>query len=178
MIKQGRLSFIINALLFQITWFACVIGSTHQLTWPGALACSCLFLWQWSPKNRHPSDTILIIAAIVLGLFVDSLWLQLNLFSFTYQSPINGVAPAWIIILWIGFALTINHSLGWIKAHPLLPALVGLIGGPLSYLAGAKLGAISYQADHLLICSSLGIAWAIALTFLYIISIKFGGREQ
>jgi len=176
MMEPRRLSIIVNAILFQITWFACVIGSTYNLILPGALACMALFIWQWSPKRRHPTDGLLVITSIILGLSVDSLWLQLELFSFTYQWPIEGVAPAWIIILWIGFALTINHSLGWLKMHPLLPALMGLIGGPLSYLAGAKLGAMNYQADHLLICASLGIVWAIALTLLYLISIN--GDQQ
>jgi len=176
--KQRRFSIIINAVLFQLTWFACVIGSANQLTWPGVLACFCLFLWQWSPQRRHPGDGVLVASAIIFGLIIDTFWVQSGLFSFTYNWPIPGMAPAWIIILWIGFALTINHSLSWLKTHPLLPALMGLIGGPLSYLAGVKFGAMELKADHVLVCSSLGIVWAIALTLLYLISLKTSNRNE
>ena len=163
-----------NALLFQITWFACVIGSSQNILWPGILSCIALIVWQLSPKRRHPRD----FTAIILGLIIDTVWLQLNFIKFTSPWPAQSIAPAWIIMLWVSLALTINHSLNWLRQHPLLPALMGLIGAPLSYTAGAKLGAISYQTDTLLVCSSLGIAWAIALPLLYLISTQKGHNKK
>jgi len=169
---------IVNAVLFQIAWFSSVIGSAHNLLWPGILSCIAFILWQLSPERRHPSDLHLICTAIILGLIVDTLWLQLGFITFSNHWPVNNISPAWMITLWVAFALTINHSLAWLKQHPLLPALMGLIGGPLSYMAGEKLGAVNYQSDSLLICSSIGIVWAIALTTLYIISIKTGHKTK
>jgi len=163
---------IINAVLFQITWFACVIGSSYNLLWPGVLSCVLLAAYQLVPKRRHPSDLKLVFFAIILGGIIDTLWLQMGFISFNNQWPVNNVSPVWMITLWVAFALTINHSLSWLKQHPLLPALMGLIGGPLSYLAGEKLGALNYHSDTLLVCSSIGIVWSLALTLFYSLSFK------
>lgn len=157
---------IINAILFQITWFACALGSAHNLLWPALISCCVLAAYQLHNKRRHDTDLKLVAIAIVLGLLIDSSWLQLNLISYSAQAPFSGIAPLWIITLWIGFALTINHSLSWLSQHPLLPAISGLIFAPLSYFAAEKLGAISFIAEPIVIIITLGVAWAIAMSIL------------
>ncbi len=161
---------IINAVLFQITWFACALGAAKGLLWPAIAACGALAVFQLQSKHRHPSDVALIATALALGLVIDSAWIQLGLISYATPAPVAALAPAWILILWVGFALTINHSLAWLNLHPLLPAVAGLICAPLSYLAGVKLGALAYQGDSLLISCALGVTWAIAMTVLVQVS--------
>ena len=48
-----------------------------------------------------------------------------------------------MVSLWIVFATTLNHSLRWLMRRPVAAALAGAAGGPLAYLAGAKLGALT-----------------------------------
>lgn len=171
--NNPRTNNIINALLFQITWFSCVIGSANQYPWLG-LACCLLFMtWQLAPQRRQHGDITLVIVSTILGFGIDTLWIEFGFFSFAQHWPSPNVAPAWIILLWVSFSLTINHSWNWLKKHPLFPALIGLIGAPLSYLGGQSLGAINFQTDPLLVCSILGIVWALALSLLYQISLKF-----
>lgn len=157
---------IINAILFQITWFACALGSANNLLWPAIISCAVLAAYQLHPKNKHPNDIKLIVVAILMGLIVDTAWIQLGMISYSTQSPFEAIAPLWIIILWIGFALTINHSLSWLTKHPLLPAATGLIFAPLSYFAGVKFGALTFTADPIVITLSLGVVWAICMTVL------------
>ena len=86
--------------------------------------------------------------------------------EFSDKRPIAWLSPIWIVLMWAGFALTINHSLAWLAAHPLLPALMGLFGGPMAYYAGLKLGAVEYLLDPLIVSACLALAWAGALTIL------------
>lgn len=157
---------LINAVLFQIVWFCCVIGGAQGILWPAIIACSVLALWQLHPKRRHATDFMLIGAALVLGLIIDSAWILVGFMEFKTHWPSPVVTPIWMLLLWVGFALTLNHSLVWLKQHRLLPAVMGLIGGPMSYLAGLKLGAVNYLNDTTLISGSLGIAWAISMIIL------------
>ena len=168
-----NLNTIVNAVLFQILWFAAILGSAKLLMWPSILACVVLAIWQLNPTRRHATDLKLVGAAIFIGLVGDTLLLHFNLFKFTYSFPIAKITPLWIIFMWIGFALTINHSMKWINLHPLLPAILGLIFAPLSYLAGLRLGAVEYLADPLLISVCIGIIWAIAMTILARISTQY-----
>lgn len=158
---------LVNAALFQILWFAAIMGSAKLLIWPSILGCLLLVVWQLHPKRKHAGDIKLVGVAIVLGLIIDTLLLQLNLYEFTYPFPFEGISPLWIILMWIGFALTVNHSMKWLELHPLLPALMGGIFAPLSYLAGLRLGAVEYLAGPLLISICISITWAIAMTILF-----------
>ena len=166
MFKHLTTNFVVNAVVFQTCWLACVVGSAYGLTWPSLISFVTLAVWQLHPSRRAPTDFKLLFAALILGLLVDSLWVQIGLLEFTTQWPNRSVAPAWILMLWLGFALTVNHSLAWLKAHPLLPALMGLIGGPLAYFAGLKFGAVTFAVDPLLMAASLGIAWALSMVIL------------
>ena len=164
---------LINAALFQITWFACALGAAAGMVWPSIASCAILALYQLQASRRHPSDINLMVAAAMLGIIIDSAWIQFGLISYATPSPFSGFAPTWIIALWIAFALSINHSLAWLKAHPLLPAAAGLVCAPLSYIAGEKLNALSFVDDTMLVCCLLGIVWALALILLVRLSEAF-----
>ena len=156
----------INAMLFNVVWIACVAGSAKGLLWPAALSVGVLATFQLHPKNRHANDLKLVWVSVGLGILVDSLWVQLGWMDFTEKRPFPSFAPAWIVLLWIGFALTVNHSLKWLTAHPALPALVGGIAAPITYFAGIKIGAVIYTESVLLVSIGLGVAWTISLTIL------------
>ena len=166
MFKHLSVNFVVNATVFQICWLACVVGSAYGLTWPSVIAFTALALWQLHPSRRAPTDLRLLGLSLALGLLVDSLWIQLNMMEFTTRWPFETFAPAWIIMLWLGFALTVNHSLVWLKDHPALPPLMGMIGGPLAYFAGLKFGAVEFLVSTPLIIACLGIAWGLSMVIL------------
>lgn len=157
---------VINALLFQALWFACVVGGANLLMWPAIIAGAVMAIWQLHPKRRHHNDISVVLAALILGLLVDSSWTIFGLMEFAGPRPMQPLAPGWILIMWMGFALTVNHSMAWLANHPVLPGLMGLIGGPLAYFAGLRLGAVQYLIDPWHLSAILGIVWAIALTIL------------
>ncbi|MFT6712455.1 MAG: hypothetical protein ACJATO_002845, partial [Arenicella sp.] len=161
-----NMSTLINAVLFQTLWFACVLGSSQTLLWPAMLMMGVMMVWQLHPGRRHPNDIKVLLAAVVLGLIIDTIWVTFGFMVFKDPRPVPWLSPGWIIIMWAGFALTINHSMSWLSLHPMLPALMGLIGGPLAYFAGRRLGAVEYLTDPVLISCMLAIAWAIALSLL------------
>ena len=67
-------------------------------------------------------------------------------------------------MLWMIFAITLNHSLVWLKNRISLSVIFGAIGGPLAYLAGEKLGAIIITQQLSLVLLSIG--WALITPFL------------
>ena len=69
----------------------------------------------------------------------------------------GGFAPSWILALWLGFALTVNHSLGWLQEKPWLAALLAALFAPVSYLAGERLGAVTVANPSGLLLVS--VAW-------------------
>ena len=166
----NKKNMLINGVLFQALWFSAVYGSAHGWTWPCLLLLLTLSYWQLQTKRRAQSDIKLLLIAIVMGLVIDSAWINIGIMEFTNKTPVAWLSPLWILVLWAGFALTINHSMSWLKSHPLLPSLLGLISAPLSYYAGKKFGAVEYNLDTLLVSAYIGLTWAVALPVLVKIS--------
>jgi hypothetical protein len=114
--------------------------------------------------RREPLEWKLLGAAAVIGLVVDTTLAATDLirFSSAWTFPL---APAWMLALWVAFATTLNHSLRWLMSRPAAAALGGALGGPLAYLAGEKIGALSLNtpAVALATCATL---WAGALLCL------------
>lgn len=103
--------------------------------------------------------------AVLLGLVADSVLLATGWIAYPNGDWLPGLAPYWIVCLWALFATTLNVSMRWLSGRYLLAAVFGAIGGPLSYLAGARLGAMSF-VDAVPALIALAIGWACAMPFL------------
>jgi hypothetical protein len=82
------------------------------------------------------------------------------------------LAPPWMLALWLAFATTFRSSLAWLIAKPQWCALFGALGGPIAYVAGAKLGAISIP-NYSLALPIIGLAWSIALATLSMMALRW-----
>lgn len=137
------MSAFVNFAAYQLAWFAVVLGAARGLAWAGA-AVAILVTLTHLGLRRDMRELRLIGLCALIGLLVDSV------LAITHQVRFAGwpldVAPYWMLSLWIAFATTLNHSLRWMMNRPLAAALGGALGGPLAYLAGARLGALSITA--------------------------------
>lgn len=154
---------LINFVLFQSIWFIFILSAAHD-SLHGALLGFCLLILQYLHGKKLFADCVLIGLAIVIGFIHDGLLKHFN-FIIYHIVFIKFYAPIWIIGLWISFALTINHSLAWLQNKPALQIFFGLIGGPLAYLAGEKLGAITLGHEYTVYI--LALCWALVTPVLF-----------
>ena len=142
-----------NAVLFQLGWFACVLGgnSLWLLVAAGALLANGLWI------SRSWAQARLIIYVCLLGTLVDSLLLNAGIFEFRQEGIL---IPLWLVLLWALLATTLNHCLAW-TARPLWRAmLLGAVGGPMSYYAGQRLGAVQFGFGLWPTLALLAVIWA------------------
>lgn len=155
---------LINAVLFQGVWLGCVVGGgVYGLLWPGVLALVILVA-SISGMPCRRQDVLMAMLALPAGLLLDSLWIQLGVLDFhgaTY-------APSWILLMWIGVALTINHSLVMLRDRPLLGAIVVALFGPVAYIGGHKLGAVIVPEFSSL--WMVGLSWGLLFGLLFVIA--------
>ena len=159
-----------NLVGYQLVWFAIVISASRgQPIWGIASALVFIAL-QFHYSTARSSDVRALVAAFVSGFLLDGVlaatgWLQ-------YASPMfNLPAPVWILTLWMAFAMTLNHSMGFLRGRPLLAAVLGGIGGPLAYLGAARgFNAVVFAtpAWHAIVLLSVG--WAIVLATLSVLT--------
>jgi hypothetical protein len=76
-------------------------------------------------------------------------------------------------VLWIAFALTLNHSMGFLRGRPWLAAAFGLAGGPLAYWVAVKVwNAASFGPSELQSLLVLGIVWAVLTPILMYLAVR------
>lgn len=156
-----RMRLLANALLFQLAWFACVFGAQRPWLLLVALACIAAHL-VWISDT--PGEWRALLAIAGCGWLLDSALLQLGLFGFAGSSP---VLPLWLALLWLSFASTLRYSLNWTARPWWLGSLLGAIGGPLSYLGGARLADVELPLGVTASVLILAVIWALLLPGLH-----------
>jgi hypothetical protein len=168
---------IINFILFQIGWFACVLGAAKQAPWLGVITVLLVVLWHLSQAKNAQPELILLAITIVIGAAFDQIMLSSNLISYQAHGWSNALTPAWILALWAEFVTILNVSLKWMRKKWLVAILFGAIGGPMAYIAAEKLGAVTLNnlpASYI----ALGLGWAIITPLLLVLSEKFDGFKS
>jgi len=159
-----------NVLGFQAVWLASVAGAGAGLAWSGPLA-ALLFaaaMLTWGGRTRD--DLRLLAVALPLGIALDSAFAASGWLVYAEAWPWAGMAPAWIASLWVGFALTLNHSMARLRQWPLAAAALGLVGGPLAYwTAAGAFEAVSFGAPVGSVLVALALGWAAVLPLLFAI---------
>ncbi|WP_339540032.1 DUF2878 domain-containing protein [Pseudomonas sp. RA_5y_Pfl1_P24] len=148
-----------NAVLFQCGWFACVLGGDSLWLLVGLAALGIHLLWisSWAQDGR------LILGVTLLGTLVDTSLRTVGFFQFSEPGPL---IPLWLVMLWALLATTLRHCLAWSTQPRWLAALLGAVGGPMSYFAGSQLAGVSF--GYALWPSLVGLAllWALLFTLL------------
>ena len=71
----------------------------------------------------------------------------------------------WMIALWVNLAATLRVSLGWLDRRWFAAGLLGALGGPIAYGAGANLGAIEF-AQPVVSLAAIAGQWLVAMPVL------------
>lgn len=161
-------------------WIACVGGGGAGLWWLGPLAVLAFGIWQVSRSSFRFGELSMVLVAAPLGMTVDTLLIGFGLLKYPTPGPWGpGVAPIWIVALWVGFVLTLNHSLAWLKGKPGLAFVVGGVAGPFSYWLGATTWrAVEFSAPMIVVLGALTIVWAVITPALVLLADRFDGLRM
>lgn len=165
---------ILNGVLYSIGWLVCVLCGAAGLSWPPIVFTAVVVPGQLLYLRRNDwricsVDCLLLVYGALLGLLLELFFINSGILI--YQTPNqlwSALPPGWIWSLYFLFALTFNHSLHYLNAHWILPAILGALGGPVTYFAGSELGAV--QIPHPSTYALLALAWAGYLTLLFAIN--------
>ncbi len=156
----------LNLIVLYVAWFAAVLSAAAGRPWPAAAASVVAVTINLAMSPRRSADLKLVLAAVPIGLAVDGIMIASGLASYAATGPVPGWPPAWLVLMWMAFATMLNAGLAWLKHRLVLAALLGLFGGPLSYFAGARLGAMQFSDPVWHGLGTLGVLWAIAFPSL------------
>lgn len=161
-----RNSTIANYVLYQAGWFACVLGGAWRWPWTGFGIGLILLLVQIAISRDRGRDARLIAVTVLVGLVVEVIQIAAGTYSFSSGTFVAALPPAWMLMLWAQFAATFAFSLKPIITRPLAAAAFGAVGGPVAFVAGHGLGAVTLLPPTGTGLLQLALSWGLALTLL------------
>lgn len=154
---------IVSFALFQLAWFAAVLGGAHDLDFIGSCPALALFAFHIASNHRRWFESCAIILAIfIFGMVIELIVLKSGAIIYRGTTASAAFPPLWILALWLAFATLPDRALLWLSGRVVLQIIFGALGGPLSYVAGEKLGAAHLNPSLSYAIAVLAIAWAIA----------------
>lgn len=160
------MTYLVNLGAFQATWLVTVFAAAEGRLWPGASVLACSVAAQSARRlNVRLPGLGLLAGTAAIGLCSDSALWRLGWISFPEHAQIGWPVPVWMSVLWVNFATTLDESLAWAGKRPLLAAALGSVGGPLSYLSGEYVGALTVGPRAGAVLALAGL-WAMAIPLL------------
>ncbi|MGL4506758.1 MAG: DUF2878 domain-containing protein [Aeromonas sobria] len=135
---------------------------------PGPLLVILLLHFLFSPSRK---DDVRLLPLALAGCLLDLLLWRIGLFQFPAGFPL------WLVLLWLGFALSLAHGMRWLLRLPRWQqALFGIVGGAFSYLAGAAMGAVHLPWGIWISAAVLTVIWMWWLPVLLWVMVKLEGE--
>lgn len=152
-----------NVVFYQLVWFGTVLGGQQYIV----ALCLLLVLHVYLSAGRREELIVMAVCASI-GLLIDVLLAYLGVYEFTSE-PVGLPVPFWLVVLWLGFAGTLRLALAFfIKRLPWAIAAAA-IGGPLSYLAAGRLGAVSFPFGMVYTALILAVVWIVLMSVFVLI---------
>ena len=119
----------------------------------------CFLYWQQDLKH----NLLFIALAFSVGFLVDMTLVIFGAITFPF-SPSDILPPLWMAFLWINLAVSLRYAFAFLRERYVLAVFVGAIGGPLAYLSGEAVGAMT--VNNILF---VAVIWALATPSLLIL---------
>ena len=146
-------------------WTAVVVSAAAGAPAIGAIAVAIavgIHLW----SNGNPDNEIrLLFVAAAMGFAWESVLVLAGLLEYSSGNWVFGLAPYWVVAMWVLFATTLNVGMRWLRRSTAIAAVAGAIGGPLAFFAGSSIGAVELVSPAIALIA-IGIGWAVMLPLL------------
>jgi len=149
---------LLNFAWYQLLWFLAVLGKDAALPLLALLVLMHLIL-----VEKRTAELALMLGAALLGSCLD---LALTFADFYRFDDAQAVPPAWLPLVWMGFAGTMRYSLAFMVARPRLLTVAAAIFAPLTYFAAARLGAVDFPLGNTATGLVIGLGWAVITPLL------------
>jgi Protein of unknown function (DUF2878) len=149
--------------LFQIVWLSAAIGAARGLTWPGIAAAAIAIALHATATDGRTLLKKLAVCGLT-GFLLESVLVSTGAVRYGAPWPSEVVAPLWIAALWLAFATTLSTTRRALGQRPIaVAAALGAIMGPLTYMAGERLGALTLAEPRLTSLGMIAFLWCAAL---------------
>tara|TARA_R110002094_G_C4854729_1_gene207213 strand:- start:53 stop:574 length:522 start_codon:yes stop_codon:yes gene_type:complete len=151
---------ILNFILFQVGWLACV--TYPNLLGPALVLIFLLIHFVLVSQNRF-TELQFIGLGTVIGAVLDGLWFRFGILDDGSGAVL--ITPLWLVAIWAIFMTTLCHSLNWISRKVWLAFLFAPVAGPFAYWSASKIGTVELP-DLVPSLIALALGWLLVFPLL------------
>ena len=159
----------LNYAFYQAGWFACVLGGAYHRPWAGFLVATALVAAHVTLSDDRTCEVRRLALAVAVGVIVEAILIDAGTYRFTSGTIFAALPPPWLLAMWAQLATTFGSSLRTVVHRPAAAALFGAVGGPIAYLAGERLGAVTLQRPLTPGLILLAISWVAAMLIFSVV---------
>lgn len=167
---------LLNAIVFKIAWLSTIFGGANELPMLGPLAVMVAVGIHLRLAADPQRELALVALTGAIGLAWDSVMVSAGWMSYPSGTFVAGLAPYWIIGMWMLFATTLNVTFRWLHSRMLLAVVMGAVFGPMSYMAGSAAGAVQLH-NPTIVYITLSVSWALLMPGLLLLARQLDGTQ-
>jgi len=167
---------LVNYVLYQAGWFACVLGARSGRVALGTGLGVAAVAAHVALARRRRDELVLALGAAAIGIAIDTVQIALGTLAFEAGTVVPGLPPVWLAVLWMQFAATFHYSFRWLAGRPAAAVLFGAVGGPLAFVAGARLGIVRLHPALWPSLATLALSWSVAIPAMVRLAERQRGR--
>ena len=162
-------SVIINVIGFYICWWLTIYGAVSKLYYIGPVATFFFIIIHLGKLTNHKEEDIFLLISFFLGLFIETLLLNLDIIIHKGILVKYNIAPFWSVSLWLCFATTLLHSFKWLSKRYLTSSLLGILSAPMIYFSMQSMGVVTFGVDKIIVIIFTSFLWGLFFPlFIYI----------
>ena len=150
-------------LLSQAGWIAVATLAAHDRGISAVMTAAAVALAIVLLSRQRARTALFAAAAAVMGPLADVPLARAGLIILHEPLLLGAVMPLWWWGLWAMFGAALPASFGWLRGRTALAAILGALGGPPAYAAGAGLGAIALPSGAWPSLVAIGAVWAVLM---------------
>jgi hypothetical protein len=160
--RYPRAFIVLNGVAVWGLWFLVVAEASAARPLTGIAAVAAWVAIHAILSGQAIREITAVISIGTYGWLVDSTLVWTDRIVFDEASGLFAGSPLWMTALWWNIATALGYSLAWLRSMP-LAALLGAIAGPISYQAGASMGALSIGEPPWASLAAVSVAWAVSM---------------
>jgi hypothetical protein len=175
-VRPGRIDMnavLLNLTLFKAGWLAAIFAAAASVPILGTAAIAIAVAVHLVRSDAPRDEFLLLALAAFTGFVWESILVYAGFMQYGPNAALAVTAPYWIVAMWVLFATTLNVGMRWLRKNLLVASVFGALGGPMSFLAGEKAGAVSFS-DTSTALVLIGLGWAVILPLL----VSFAARND
>lgn len=158
-----------NVLAFDVTWTVALFLASKGWTWIGAavMLANVVGYLVWTAIGKRAAswrrELGLIVVFGAIGATVDSVLCERGVIGLAQPRGAIAEFAAFFFALWANFGTTVRIGFEWAWTRAWAGVVFGLVGGPLGYLIGERIGAVTIGEDRVRSLGILSIEFAVMM---------------